>query len=122
MSLFEVAVEYASHRALSWGRMLLVARLDAGFGCRVIAGKREPVRVVSIPGVPVDSASLALIALLFARHSTHLDGGLPVLSPSTAQDAWREAELIYSDLSLLADVPRDPEALLRQRQAMSLAS
>jgi hypothetical protein len=120
MSLFEIALEYASHRALSWGRMLILARTDAGFGYRVIAGKSEPVPVVSIPSVAVESTSLALVAWLFARHSTYMEAGVAVMS--SAQQIWSEAELIYSDLSLLADVARDPEALNRHRQAMSLAS
>jgi len=122
MSLFEVALEYASHRTLSWGRLLILARADAGFGYRVLVGKREPVPVMSIPGIPVESSSLALLSWLFARHSIYVDGGFPAISPSTAQQTWGEAELIYSDLCLLADVPRDPEAVPRQRQAVSLAS
>jgi hypothetical protein len=122
MSLFEVALEYASHRALSWGRMLVLARTDSGFGYRVILGKREPVPVLSVPLLAVESTSLALLSWLFARHSIYVDGGGPVITPSIAQLTWSEAEVIYSDLCLLTDVPRDPEALLRQRQAISLAS
>ena len=122
MSLFEVALEYASHRALSWGRMLVLARRDAGFGYRIVVGKREPVPVLSIPCIAVESPSLALLSWLFARHSMYVDGGCPVITPSIEQLTWNEAEVIYSDLCLLADVPRDPEAVLRQREALSLAS
>lgn len=121
MSLFEIALEYASHRHITWGRMMFLARNDAGFGYRVLT-QHEPVAVVSVPSLPVDSSSLALLAWLLGRHSTYLLGGFPVLGPSSAQEVWREAEFIYSDLCLLADVDRDPEAFLRQRQAVSLAS
>ncbi len=118
MSLFDVAIEYASHRALSWGRMLICGRSDNGFGYRVMIAKREPVPVLSVPRLSVDGASLAVLAWLFGRHSTYMDGGMPASSP----EAWREAENIYTDLCLLADVQPDAGAFLRQRQAMTLAS
>jgi hypothetical protein len=118
MSLFDVAIEYASHRALSWGRMLICGRSDDGFGYRIVVNKREPVPVLSVPSLSVDETSLAVLAWLFGRHSTYMDGGVPVSSP----EAWHEAENIYTDLCLLADVQPDPDAFLRQRQAMTLAS
>ena len=118
MSLFDLALDYASHRALCWGRMLICARSDAGFGYRVIVGRREPVPVVTVPRLPVDGEGLAILAWLFGRHSTYVDGGLPMFSP----EASREAEGIYTDLCLLANVAPDREAFARQRQAMTLAS
>ena len=85
-------------------------------------GRREPVPVVSVPCLPVDGTGLALLAWLFGRHATYVDAGVCQVSPSTSMNAWREAEEIYADLCMLADVPRDPDAFSRQRQALSLAS
>ena len=118
MSLFDIAMEYASHRALSWGRMLICARSDTAFSYRVMVAKREPVPVLSVPRMAVDGTGLALLAWLFGRHSIYMDGGLPASSP----DAWREAVSIYTDLCLLADVTPDADAFMRQREALTLAS
>jgi len=119
MSLFDVAMEYASHRALSWGRMLICARSDDAFGYRVMMAKLQPVPVLSVPRMAVDGTGLALLAWLFGRHAIYMDGGgLPTASP----DAWREAAQIYTDLCLLADVTPDADAFIRQRQALTLAS
>ena len=118
MSLFEVALEYAGHRALSWGRMLICARADSDFSYRVIVGKREPVPVLSVPRLSVDCTGLVLLAWLFGRHTTYMDGGLPTASPG----AWEHAETIYADLCLLADLAPDVTAFTQQRDAMTLAS
>lgn len=118
MSLLDVAIEYASHRALSWGRMLVCGRSDARYGYRIIIGKTDPISVVTVPNLPVDEDSLALVAWLFGRHSTYMDGGMP--SPSA--EAWRQAESIYTDLCMLVDIPPSADAFVRQRQSMTLAS
>ncbi|GEM_PF-5053129 len=118
MSLLELAIEYASHRALSWGRMLICGRNDASYGYRIIVGKREPVPIVMVPNSPVDGESLALVAWLFGRHSMYMDGGLP----GGSTEAWHEAEAIYTDLCLLAGIKPDADAFVRQRQSLTLAS
>ena len=118
MNLLELAVEYASHRALSWGRMLICGRSDARYGYRIIIGKREPVPIVTVPNLPVDGESLALVAWLFGRHSMYMDGGLP----GSSGEAWREAEGIYTDLCMLVGITPDADAFIKQRQALTLAS
>ena len=50
MSLLELAIEYASHRALSWGRMLICGRNDASYGYRIVIGKRDHVEVRGLIG------------------------------------------------------------------------
>ena len=117
MNLLELAIEYASHRALSWGRMLICGRSDAIYGYKVMVAKREPVPIVIVPNLPVDGESLALVAWLFGRHSMYMDGGLP----GSSSEAWHEAEAIYTDLCLLVGITPDADAFVRQRQALTHA-
>jgi hypothetical protein len=118
MNLLELTIEYASHRALSWGRMLICGRSDAIYGYRIMIGKREPVPIVIVPNLPIDGESVALVAWLFGRHSMYMDGGLP----GSSVEAWHEAESIYTDLCLLVGITPDADAFVRQRQALTLAS
>ena len=118
MSLLDVAVEYASHRALSWGRMFVCGRDDARYSYRILVGKSEAISVVTVPNLPVDEDALALVAWLFGRHTMYLDAGMPF--PST--EAWREAESIYIDLCMMAEITPSADAFVRKRQSLTLAS
>ncbi len=108
MTLFDLAMDYALLRHSSWGH-LLVCQCNGGFSYRIHA----KVPVFCVPRGEAGAPGVALLAWLFSRHTLFLDGsGMIDLA-----EIWKEAQDIFTDLCLMAEMPCDYAAFERERAA-----